>query len=334
MWVDQAFRGRKYAFAADYIRLYALYNYGGIYLDSDVEVIKPYDELLDLPYFLGQEKTPSGIEAATMGFEKGSPLVKELLDRYDSLNFISDNGTEDITPLPFIIRKYIASRFEYHVINSKDEFVFNDKMVNVFSADFFSPKTYDTGEIKVTQNTYSIHQFAGSWLPDSSPKMAAAVMAKSQAKRSQRLLKLPILQNVNIISNGSITSSLKRRLCCGDINPFRSASLLDCDWNIICLNHEDITREDLSFIDCKKSNFRGGKDGMHPVAVFKNTNIELHFVNDFSRELIIERWIRDVFMMEKKKLVYINQVKNRLSKFDILIVLLKVLLGAKSIVVE
>ncbi len=60
-WVDQAFEKRKYAFAADYIRLYALSNYGGIYLDSDVEVLKSFDDLLHLPYFIGMENTPKGI---------------------------------------------------------------------------------------------------------------------------------------------------------------------------------------------------------------------------------------------------------------------------------
>jgi mannosyltransferase OCH1-like enzyme len=55
LWVKQAFESKKYAFAADYIRLHALYNYGGIYLDTDVEVLKSFDDLLDLPYFIGKE---------------------------------------------------------------------------------------------------------------------------------------------------------------------------------------------------------------------------------------------------------------------------------------
>ena len=56
IWVRQAFEKKKYAFAADFIRFYALYHFGGIYLDSDVEVLKSFDDLLDLPYFMGVEK--------------------------------------------------------------------------------------------------------------------------------------------------------------------------------------------------------------------------------------------------------------------------------------
>ena len=66
-WVDQAIETKKYAFVADYIRFYALYNYGGIYLDSDVEVLKSFDNLLNLRYFIGKEKdSRGGIEAARL----------------------------------------------------------------------------------------------------------------------------------------------------------------------------------------------------------------------------------------------------------------------------
>ena len=69
LWVKQAFEKKKYAFAADYIRFYALYTMGGIYLDSDVEVLKRFDDFLDLPYFMGAEKAGTP-EAAIMGAEK------------------------------------------------------------------------------------------------------------------------------------------------------------------------------------------------------------------------------------------------------------------------
>lgn len=69
IWVKQAFTKKKYAFAADYIRFYALYNYGGIYLDSDVEVLKNFDDLLQFPYFMGTEKAGT-IEAAILERKK------------------------------------------------------------------------------------------------------------------------------------------------------------------------------------------------------------------------------------------------------------------------
>lgn len=71
-WTKQAFERKKYAFAADYIRIWALKNYGGIYLDLDVEVLKKFDDLLELPYFMGIERyeLTNAVEAAVLGTEK------------------------------------------------------------------------------------------------------------------------------------------------------------------------------------------------------------------------------------------------------------------------
>ena len=88
VWFPQPSASRKYAFAADYIRLYALYNYGGIYLDMDVEVVRPFDSLLGLKTMLCWQKGCDGLEVATFGAEKGSKWVNECLDYYQNREFI------------------------------------------------------------------------------------------------------------------------------------------------------------------------------------------------------------------------------------------------------
>ncbi|MBQ4189828.1 MAG: glycosyl transferase, partial [Bacteroidales bacterium] len=90
-WTKQAFEAKKYAFVADYIRLYAVYNYGGIYLDSDVEAIRPFDDLLDLPYFVGAEAGLGGIELAAFGAEKGLEWVEYAMHYYEGRNFIKED---------------------------------------------------------------------------------------------------------------------------------------------------------------------------------------------------------------------------------------------------
>lgn len=163
-WVDEAFTAKKFAFAADYIRLYALYHFGGIYLDSDVEVVKSFDELLSLPYFVGMEDTSFAIEASTMGFMKGHPLLKELLERYEGRSFYKKDGSMDIETLPQIIRTGINKSFTLKPIKHISDFENDPLVVNVFPIDWFSPKKWDTKEINMTTNTFSIHHFAGSWL--------------------------------------------------------------------------------------------------------------------------------------------------------------------------
>lgn len=164
LWVSQAFDNKKYAFAADYIRLYALYYYGGIYLDMDVEVLKSYNPLLSLPAMLCYEANGQTIEAATMGAEKGSEWVKACLDYYEGKYFINSDGTFNMKPIPQIMQKLLNGHFQIKNVNSIDEMI-SDDCLPILSSDYFSPRSYSTGELLLTKNTYSIHQFSGSWLP-------------------------------------------------------------------------------------------------------------------------------------------------------------------------
>lgn len=164
-WVKEAFERKKYAFCADYIRLYALYNYGGIYLDSDVEVLKSYNDLLDLPYFMGLE-SKGIIEAATIGAEKGCPIIKDLMSHYEGRHFVDENGNIDIVIMPQIIQDEIKGKYSLKIIKTKKEFVYDDNVINVFPYDRFSPID-STGKryvLRATESTYSIHHFVSAWV--------------------------------------------------------------------------------------------------------------------------------------------------------------------------
>lgn len=148
VWVKEAFEARKYAFAADYIRLHALYEYGGIYLDSDVEVRKPFGELLARPFLLGYERNGS-IEGGIMGAEPHAPWVKACLDHYRDRHFIRPDGSMEMTELPKIL----------------------DGCLNQFGLDrsLILPWDYLTAcsphiEPAVTENTRTVHHFYGGWL--------------------------------------------------------------------------------------------------------------------------------------------------------------------------
>ena len=166
-WVKEAFMYRKYAFAADYIRIYALYNYGGIYLDTDVEVLKSYNDLLELPYFIGRERSKDegevAIEAATIGFEKGHPLLKDILNYYDKRKFHIKGRKFDIRTLPYIILIHIQKNYMWKRVKSVADFDYDSSIITLLPEDYFSPKTWFSKELAVTPNTYSIHHFAGSW---------------------------------------------------------------------------------------------------------------------------------------------------------------------------
>ena len=163
IWVKQAYEEKKYAFAADYIRLYALYNYGGIYLDSDVEVLKSFNPLLHQSYFLGTEdETDIRIEAAIMGATPHNEYIGRCLKHYENRLFIND-GKMDIETLPKIMISYARN---YQVITREDEFNNKSDVLQIYSKDYFSPKDIGSGVLSYqSQNTYAIHHFNGSWLP-------------------------------------------------------------------------------------------------------------------------------------------------------------------------
>ena len=174
LWTKQALASGKYAFLADYIRFYALFNYGGIYLDSDVEVLKKFDDLLDLPYFVGQEsnvKEPFP-EIAAFGAEKGNKLVKDCLDFYNKTSFIKSDGSSELTSCPqFIFKNVIKDRYEVLGIETKEEFVRDEKSLCLFPHEYFCAHTQTenkrgTRSFKycVSENTYCIHQFTNSWI--------------------------------------------------------------------------------------------------------------------------------------------------------------------------
>ena len=162
-WCEEAIKVKKYAFVADYVRFYALYNYGGIYLDSDVEVLKSFDELLKLKYFIGQENSCYEWEAAIIGAEKGTEWIGRCLEYYKNRHFINIFGELQTHVLPYIINTIVRKNYEVKCINSIEEWTAEKDVVCRFPLDWFSPKEHSTMNINCTHNTYCIHHFTKSW---------------------------------------------------------------------------------------------------------------------------------------------------------------------------
>lgn len=113
-----ALANKKWAFVSDYVRLYALYHEGGIYLDSDVRAFGKLDELLDNDFFSGlemrdKEHTQIYLEAAIMGATPGHPFVKECLELYQNRSFIKEDGTLDLTPIPTILSEVLEHKYAW-----------------------------------------------------------------------------------------------------------------------------------------------------------------------------------------------------------------------------
>lgn len=164
VWTRQAFEAKKYAFAADYIRLYALYNYGGIYLDADVLVYKPFDELLHLPYFIGCDQIRA-FEAAVIGAEKGCKWIKDVFDTYKNKEFIKSDGSYDMLELPVIFHHVLTELgYKFAKLKSIPNTLASNHspmIIYVFSKDFFNSR--DVVEVHPTKKSFCAHNYLGSW---------------------------------------------------------------------------------------------------------------------------------------------------------------------------
>jgi hypothetical protein len=161
-FVREALSVRAWAFASDYIRLQALALEGGIYLDSDVEVLKPFDQFLKHGAFSSIEHWPEineiAIEGAILGAEAGHPWIKACVTRYDARSFIRPDGTRDHTIISRILAGVAAEGFgfRYEVKEQvlKDDFHLYAPIV----------LTHRTGPFSQNE-TYAIHHCVGGWRP-------------------------------------------------------------------------------------------------------------------------------------------------------------------------
>lgn len=154
----EAYQKKKYAFVSDFCRLFVLAKHGGIYLDTDVEVLKSFDDLLNQKAFMGYEDFRM-IGTSVIGSEPNSEFISEILQIYKTKKFILENNKIDVTPNVVVITDYLK---EKNVITDGGVDNYDEKLT-IYPRDYFSPKVFDTKKINITENTYSIHHFSQSW---------------------------------------------------------------------------------------------------------------------------------------------------------------------------
>lgn len=161
-YAREAYEQKKWAFVSDYARLKIIYEEGGIYLDTDVELVKPLDDLLKEKCFLASEKT--GYIATGLGFgaEKKNEIIKLLLEEYVNRHFIGENGVYDHTACPKKntkpLRKYGYKFSLKEIVRIRDAVIFPPV--------YFDPMNCSSGETTITESTYSIHHYTSSWISE------------------------------------------------------------------------------------------------------------------------------------------------------------------------
>lgn len=164
-YAKEAYRAGKWAFVSDYVRLKVMYDEGGIYLDTDVELIKPLDDLIEENGYMGFDD--NGIVATGLGFacEKGNELIGAFLRDYDDISFVLPDGSYDMTPCPDRNTKTLKNLGMN--LDNKDQIFMG---IHMLPEDYLCPLKYYTGKKIITENTYSIHHFCASWTSETAKR--------------------------------------------------------------------------------------------------------------------------------------------------------------------
>lgn len=158
-FISQAYDKKQWAFVTDYARLDVVYNNGGIYFDTDVEVIKNFDTLLENHAFMGFENGRFINTGLGFGAEKKHSAIKGMMDFYDKTSFLDEYGIKKKN----INSPYINSGYLTENGTVLDDSMQNINGITIYPTEYFSPLNYSTGELNITENTYSIHWYSMSW---------------------------------------------------------------------------------------------------------------------------------------------------------------------------
>ena len=159
LYLKQAVQAKKWAFVSDYVRLYALLEQGGVYMDTDEELVKPLSEFMNHDLFIGSQRCGScrGINPALIGAIPNSPIIKDFLDVYDHEVFIKEDGSLNLTTNPAYISRVLAQKY-----GISDTYIKKGR-VKITENAWIYPYTYFCTD---NSKAYAIHHYSGSWKPD------------------------------------------------------------------------------------------------------------------------------------------------------------------------
>lgn len=206
-YVREAYEQNHFVFVSDYLRWYALSNFGGMYLDLDIEVLKNLDEFLENNHtFLGFEnKTLIG--TGIVGTEKGSWISKKMFEYYDTHDFVNEDGNIDTTASVQIIVPILEERG--FVRENKEQFLGD---IHIYERDIFFPKKLDEDHFRTTDRTVTIHKFEGTWLTDREKKRGTSKVWRNVCRPVLRKIRSVITKLMGRKRAKRIEASLRDKI--------------------------------------------------------------------------------------------------------------------------
>lgn len=180
-YTKEAYLAKKYAFVSDYARFRILHDYGGLYFDTDVELIRSLDDIIESGAFMGIEKSLAttdgrgwiGVNAGLgLGAEAGLPTYKKILDFYNERSFLTEDSTVVTNVTKLLIPEGLKNENKMQCVAG----------INIYPAEYFCPMDSTTGIIDITPSTVSIHHYSCSWINHKSLEYRLYVLKKRMIK--------------------------------------------------------------------------------------------------------------------------------------------------------
>lgn len=159
-YVREAYEAKKWAFVSDFARFKILYEKGGVYFDTDVEMIKPIQRIIDKGAFMGRQDDYAVAPGLGLAVPRGDRIIGELIDLYHTLHFKNKDGSLNLKT----IVEYTTEVLEKHGLDNRAG-IQELEGINIYPKEYFSPKDPVFKTLSITKNTYTIHHFDGTWLP-------------------------------------------------------------------------------------------------------------------------------------------------------------------------
>ena len=204
-YMKEALENKKWGFVPDYARLDIVYRHGGIYLDTDVEIVKSFDDLLLYNGFAGFESKEYVNLGQGFGAEPNNSVIKALLDSYQKLRFVDENGKIDLTASP-VLNTITLEQLGIIRNGSYQEVA----GFSIFPTDYLCPKSLNDGIIRMTENTYSIHHFEASWFTEEQQIEKKKRWAEKQKKAKIKKIRAKLKKVVITILGEDLYKKLRK----------------------------------------------------------------------------------------------------------------------------
>lgn len=287
-YTAEAYKAKKYAFVSDYARFWVLYHYGGIYFDTDVEVIKPMDDIIARGPFMGAESWATEDKYQTvnpglgLGCEKGMPIFKKILDNYSRYHFINEDGSLNLRT----VVHYTTVEFVRQGMKRSNE-IQQCTGVYLYPKDYFNPKGGDV--MQITDNTRTIHQYSSSWVKGRNGVVDITSfkfkLNKKKADLKHFLKKFTLRDRKRlVITNDYLSECFSQTYSLTAASPFDGAWIAPEDFVNIDKMIKDLQNGRYEFITMERSNFADKIYYDYPILRLTGCGAEVHYEHKDSEE--------------------------------------------------